>query len=132
MKKLIFLLALVVVLSGCKKENPVTYSSSLIGEWSWVSTCGGFAGTCYYPQQTKESISLVYTVDSIYNYYLNDTLRTSCRFHVNRLIYSNPNDTVNVIKYDTGNSEEFFLIYHDTLSLTVDGADISSYYKRVK
>ena len=116
---------------GCKKVNSTGSSSSLIGEWSWVSTCGGFAGTCYYPQQTKESVSLVYTMDSIYNYYLNDTLRTSCRFHVNRLIYTNPNDTINVIKYDTGSSEEF-LIYHDTLSLTVNGADISSYYKRVR
>ena len=131
MKKLIFLLAFVVVLSGCKKENPVTYSSSLIGEWSWVSTCGGFAGTCYYPQQTKESVNLVYTMDSIYNYYMNDTLRTSSRFHTFIL---NPADfpgTANVIKYDTRSSEEF-LIYHDTLSLTVNGADISSYYKRVK
>jgi hypothetical protein len=116
---------------GCKKVNSTGSSSSLIGEWSWVSTCGGFAGTCYYPQQTKESVSLVYTMDSIYNYYLNDTLRTSCRFHLNRLIYTNPNDTINVIKYDTGSSEEF-LIYHDTLSLTVNGADISSYYKRVR
>ena len=116
---------------GCKKVNSTGSSSSLIGEWSWVSICGGFAGTCYYPQQTKESVSLVYTMDSIYNYYLNDTLRTSCRFHVNRLIYTNPNDTINVIKYDTGSSEEF-LIYHDTLSLTVNGADISSYYKRVR
>jgi hypothetical protein len=130
-KTIIFLLVIIAFCYGCKKENPVTYSSSLIGEWSWVSTCGGFAGTCFYPQQTRESISLVYTVDSIYNYYLNDTLRTSCRFHVNRLIYTNPNDTTNVIKYDTGSTEEF-LIYHDTLSLTVNGADISSYYKRVR
>jgi hypothetical protein len=130
-KKIVFLLVVIVFCIGCKKDNTVNYSSSLIGEWSWIATCGGFAGTCYYPQQTKESVSLVYTVDSIYNYYLNDTLRTSCRFHVNRLIYTNPNDTTNVIKYDTGNSE-VFLIYHDTLSLTVNGADIWSYYKRVK
>ncbi len=130
--RIIFLLAFVVVLSGCKKDNPETYSSSLIGEWSWVCTCGGFAGTCYYPQQTKESIRLVYTVDSIYNYYQNDTLRTSGKFHTYIL---NPADfpgAANLIKYDTGSSEEIFLIYHDTLSLTVNGADISSYYKRVK
>jgi len=131
MKSIIFLMIVIPLCFGCKKVNSTGSSSSLIGEWSWVSTCGGFAGTCYYPQQTKESVSLVYTMDSIYNYYLNDTLRTSCRFHVNRLIYTNPNDTINVIKYDTGSSEEF-LIYHDTLSLTVNGADISSYYKRVR
>src|SRR5664280_17704 len=113
MKSIIFLMIVIPLCFGCKKKNSTGSSSSLIGEWSWVSTCGGFAGTCYYPQQTKESVSLVYTMDSIYNYYLNDTLRTSCRFHVNRLIYTNPNDTINVIKYDTGSSEEF-LIYHDT------------------
>ena len=114
---------------GCKKVNSTGSSSSLIGEWSWVSTCGGFAGTCYYPQQTKESVSLVYTMDSIYNYYQNDTLKYSTRFSTYKLLSKEGKDSVNFIKYDSGGSMNYS-IFHDTLGIS--NYIFSSIYKRIK
>ena len=125
-KNLIIVLAIITCCYGCKKENPVTYSSSLIGEWSWISTCGGIAG-CETPENGHITINLVFTVDSIYNYYMNDTLRTSYRFYVYKLITPYGN-TTNVIDY--GLNSETFSITHDILSFC-NGISQSD-FKRIK
>jgi len=113
---------------GCEKDNSMRYSSSLIGRWSWLRTCGGFAG-CLGPKEEHITITLVITNDSIYYDYVNDTLRLSSRFHTYESITADGNGTLNVIKYDTG-GEENFSIVHDTLAI---GDNLfGSIYKRTK
>ncbi len=134
MKNLIIVLAIITSCYGCKKENPVTYSSSLIGEWSWLSTCAGNTD-CLTPSTTHNSINVVFTVDSVYNYYLNDTFRLSHRFRTFQSISEYSKDTLYFINFESAGVEQY-LITHDTLSLFNDDPNIlisnSSRYKRIK
>ena len=128
MKKLIFLLLIFIYCCGCEKDDSIRYSSSLIGKWSWLRTCGGFAG-CLGPKEEHITITLVITNDSVYNDYVNDTLRISSRFHTYESITADGKDTLNVIKFDNG-GQEYFSIDHDTLSM---GDNIlGSIYRRIK
>ncbi|MGA2408656.1 MAG: hypothetical protein ABSF81_18170 [Bacteroidales bacterium] len=79
MKKIIFLQVIIISCYGCKKDNSYNFSSSLIGKWSWVISCGGVVG-CLTPEIEHITIKLVFTADSIYNLYQNDTLRLSTIF----------------------------------------------------
>jgi hypothetical protein len=134
MKKLtLFIIVIITYCAGCKKDDSFISSSSLIGEWSWISTCGGIAGGCYTPKTTNQRINLVFTVDSIYKSFTNDTLKDSGRFHVYKLISNNTKDTSNVLQY--GTSSQMFLIVRDTLyfprpQLCFDC--FASNYKRIK
>jgi hypothetical protein len=113
MKKLIFLLVIITTCSGCKKDDSFISSSSIIGEWSWISTCGGIAGICYTPKSTYQRINLVFTADSMYKSIKNDTIKDSGRFHVYRVISPDTKDTSDVLQY--GSASQTFLIIRDTL-----------------
>ena len=113
MKKIIFLLVIIVFSCGCKKNNSSDNSSGLIGEWSWISTCGGIAGGCYTPKSTNQRINLVFTVDSMYKSIINDTIKDSGKFHVYKVISADTKDTSNVLQY--GSASQTFLIIRDTL-----------------
>jgi hypothetical protein len=133
MKKIIFLLLITVSCFGCKKDDSFISSSSLIGEWSWISTCGGIAGICYTPESTNQRLNLVFTVDSMYKSFLNDTLKDSGKFHVYKLISADTKDTSNILQY--GSTSETFLIIRDTLYF--NHSDLcfdcfSTNYKRTK
>jgi hypothetical protein len=133
MKKVIFILVIILSIYGCKKDDSFISSSSLIGEWSWISTCGGIAGICYTPKSTNQRINLVFTVDSMYKSFTNDTLKDSGKFHVYKVISTDTKDTSNVLQY--GSASEMFLIIRDTLyfphgALCFDC--FSSNYKRIK
>src|ERR1035437_6034150 len=132
MKKIIFLLMVIASCFGCKKDNSYTFSSSLMGKWSWFSSCGGVVG-CLTPEIEHVTINLVFTSDSIYNLYQNDTLRFSSIFHTYKSISADGKYTTYTIKYDSG-GWGIFSITHDTLSL-IDEGDITfftSHYKRIK
>jgi hypothetical protein len=132
MKKIIFLLVIIVSSCGCKKNNPFDNSSSLVGKWSWISTCGGLSYNCYTPTSTNQKINLVFTVDSTFNTYVNDTLRASTRFQTYISPASDFPGTTDVIKYNSSNQVKFSII-HDTLHLNDFCCDgFSSIYKRTK
>ena len=133
MKKVIFILVIILSIYGCKKDDSFISSSSIIGEWSWISTCGGIAGGCYTPKSTNQRINLVFTVDSMYKSFTNDTLKDSGKFHVYKVISADTKDTSNVLQY--GSASEMFLIIRDTLyfphsALCFDC--FSTNYKRTK
>jgi hypothetical protein len=128
MKKIIFLLVIIASCFGCKKDNSYNYSPSLIGKWSWFISCGGVVG-CLTPENEHVTINLVFTADSIYNLYQNDTLRLSTKFHTYKTISENNTTTTNIVKYDSGGQEEYS-ITHDTLS--IGNYIIGSAYKRIK
>ena len=131
MKKIISLVIIIAFCCGCEKEKPVVYSTSLIGEWTWLMSCGGFTGGCTTPKSSNQKITLVFTIDSIYNFYLNDTLRESITFHTYKSISPDFMDTVNVIKF--GFSNQIYSINRDTLYLDDSNIDgFSSSYKRFR
>jgi lipid-A-disaccharide synthase-like uncharacterized protein len=130
--KLLFSILFIVQFLSCKKDNNYVFSSSLIGEWSWFSTCGGFLSKCYTPISTNKKINLVFTVDSIYNEYMNDTLNSSNRYHTFKIISADGKKITNILKYDSG-YQVVFSIIHDTLDLD-DGSccdGYRSYYSRI-
>ena len=133
MKKVIFFLVIILSCYGCKKDDTENYSSSLIGKWSWFISCVGTGTGCWTPSSTHTSRNLVFTSESIYSIYQNDTLRESSIFHTYKSISEDGNYTTYIIKYDSG-STEMFSITHDTLSLVnSDGIiTIVSRYKRIK
>jgi hypothetical protein len=116
MKKVTLLLVVIAFSFGCKKDDTFISSSCLIGEWSWISTCGGIAGICYTPKSTNQRINLVLTVDSMYQSFTNDTLKDSGKFHVYKLISADTKDTSNILQY--GSTSEMYLIMRDSLYFT--------------
>ena len=114
MKKLIIVLVLVASCYGCKKDESVIYSSSLIGEWSWISTCGLAETDCQTPVSTHTSRKIILTSDSLFYFYQNDTLTISSRFHTNG---SNFSGGYIIYDYDSGFPDRFS-ISHDTLALS--------------
>ena len=130
-KSFMYLILFILPFVACEKVEYAKFSSSIIGEWTWLSTCGGFSGLCDTPKSEKDKINLVFTVDSICNLYHADTLSSSSRFHVYKLIYADdPEDTMNILQYDHMN--QYFNIYDDRLYLSPVGADFGSDYKRVR
>src|SRR5664279_4807046 len=113
MRRAIFLVVIFLSCYGCEKDDSTHYSSSLIGKWSWLRTCGGFVG-CVGPEIEHINVNLIITADSIYHYYQNDTLKMSVRFHTYKLISLDGKDSTNIIKFDSGGSDNFS-ITHDTL-----------------
>ena len=133
MKKIIFILVIILFCYGCKKDDTENYSSSLIGNWSWFISCVGTGTGCWTPSSTHTSRNLVFTSESIYGVYQNDTLRESSIFHTYKSVSEDGMYTTYIIKYNSG-STEIFSITHDTLSLVnSDGImTIISRYKRIK
>ncbi|TAL70214.1 MAG: hypothetical protein EPN88_06380 [Bacteroidetes bacterium] len=132
MKKTIFLGIILVSFIGCKKEITSDFSSSLTGEWSWISSCGGIAGICYTPISTNQKRYIVFTADSMFNTYINDTLKSSTKFQTYVLPPSDMPGTPNVIKYNSSSQVKFSII-HDTLHLDDFCCDgFYSTYKRIK
>jgi hypothetical protein len=128
MKKILLLLIIFIFFYGCKKDNSYEYSSNLIGKWSWLRTCGAFIG-CTGPEDRHISNSVVFTVDSIYNNFLNDTLKVSGRFYTLKILSAAGKDSVNVIIFENG-SRNNYSILHDTLALS--NVYSGSLYRRIR
>jgi hypothetical protein len=130
MKKIIFLLVVMTSCFGCKKDNSSGNSSGLIGEWSWINTCGLGGTDCKTPASTHTSNNIVFTSDSLFYIYQDDTLKISSRFHTYE-----PGSEDGIVKYDyaSGNADRFSLT-HDTLTLAnVYGfITLVSQYKNIK
>jgi len=123
---LIYLILFLLPLAACEKD--IYFSTSLIGEWSWVSTCGGITGACETPKSTNTRINLVFTTDSICYEYQNDSLTSSRRFWVYKLVdLHDPKDTTYLLDGD-----QIFSINNNTLYLSHYGADFGSLYKRIR
>jgi hypothetical protein len=133
MKKTLFLLVIIAFAYGCEKINSyekvtisektdsTEVSSGLIGKWSWFSTCGlGNDKDCYTPESTNSKQYIVFTNDSIYNYFKNDTLRRSCSFHTRREASRYGPFYNYIIDYDIYYyfGPQNYRISHDTLTMS--------------
>jgi hypothetical protein len=130
MKKITLLLVVIAFSFGCKKDDTSISSSSLIGEWSWISTCMLGGTDCKTPASTHTSNNIIFTSDSLYYNYQNDTLRLSSIFHTYE---SGSEDGIIKYDYDSGNADRFSLT-HDTLTLANVYGFITwvSQYKNIK
>jgi hypothetical protein len=132
MKKIIVLILVLISFYECKKDNPSNFSSSIIGEWAWISSCGGISYNCYTPKTTNHKINLVITVDSMFNTYQNDTLISTTRFQTFISPTSDLPGTADVIKFNSSNQLKFSIV-RDTLFLNDFCCDgFNHIYKRIK
>jgi hypothetical protein len=132
-KSPIFILVIITIVFGCEKNN-VTFPQSLVGEWFWISTCGGIYYNCSTPESTHRNIRIVYTQDSFYNYYQNDTLKQSVKFNIYIIKSQDGNDSqvVDYVTFGFDPNALYYSIVQDTLSLWDGNPDGSiSYYKRI-
>jgi hypothetical protein len=133
-KLLLFILVISTIDYGCEK-NSVTIPQSLAGEWSWIRTCGGIYYNCSTPESTHQNIRTVYTQDSFYNYYQNDTLKQSVRFNIYIIKSQDGKDRqmVDYVTFGFNPNALYYSIVRDTLSLWNGDLDgLTSYFKRLK
>lgn len=122
----LFLLTLCVTFfgAGCEKDKLDYYRASIIGQWEWLYTSGGFAGTVY-PKE-DEKVTWEFTEDSIAIRRVNNKIILQTDFSISK-------DTINI--NDLENGSFLFSIKHDTLILnqyTVGVPSFISFSKRIK
>lgn len=132
MKKIILFIILILVETGCEKNKSDDYSRSLIGEWEWISSCGGFSYHCSTPESSNRNIKIAFTADSLFITYQDNQIIQSTKFSTLVSPTSDMPGTPDVIKYG-GFIQTYFSISHDTLALNDSYADgFLSKYKRIK
>jgi hypothetical protein len=133
MKKLIFLMFITLV-TGCEKYS-FHYPPGLTGKWKWVNTCLLKTDICSTPESTNEEREMVFTSDSVYRYYVNDTLRERMSFRTWPNFYSGPGPSTAetwVIKWDTLRQALFSLNNNDLLMWDGSFAGWIDHYQRVQ
>ena len=124
MKKIFILISVIILpFASCKKDNTSINSSGLIGEWSWIKTCGGLIGGCYTPADNIYTLKLSFGSDYVEEIYKNDSLIGSNKFTLR-------NDVIHI-----DNSLSYtFKFNADTLVMTtLNVTDLwTSTYKRIK
>jgi hypothetical protein len=128
MKKILFLLLTIASVYGCEKDEPESYSPSLIGEWSWFISTGGIVGVII--PDGVNTVNLLFTPDSILYTYRNDTIYSFDPFHTYRKVVDNGSDTIDVISI--GSVIQKYFIFQDTLVLEHINAPMGSGYVRIK
>jgi len=128
MKKLLFLILIIISVYGCEKDDQVSYSSSLIGEWSWFISSGGIVGVVI--PDGVNTVNLLFTPDSLLYTYRNDTIYSYNTFHTYKKVEDNGLDTIDVISI--GSVIQKYFIFQDTLVLEHINAPMGSGYVRIK
>jgi hypothetical protein len=136
MNKYITLTISILFLASCTKENniPTTGPSALAGKWNWVYSSGGFAGQTYTPKTEKKTIRIEYDTNSIYRYYVNDTLKSETHYQLvkGRSIYSQ-DSTLIIVNNLSSIRQSFAVLHSDTLILRDECYDCFEHlYTRIK
>jgi hypothetical protein len=101
MKKLTFLLIIGSFLAfSCTKEEVTANGSTITGEWQWIMSTGGIAGTTITPASAGYKRKLVLSSDFKYYRYKNDVLEKSGTFEIVKAQSIYKVELVDFIKYD--------------------------------
>ncbi len=101
MKKFIFLLMTLSFLISCSTTTDTDSTDQIVGEWVWIESSGGLAGTTETPESTQKEVTLHISNNSI-KQYVNGTLESDRPYNIERresVIYG---DTREMIVYDNG------------------------------
>ena len=75
MKKFIFLLMTLSFLISCSTTTDTDSTDQIIGEWVWIESSGGIAGTTETPESTEKEIILQISNNSV-KQFVNGTLES--------------------------------------------------------
>ena len=138
MKKLSFLLVFAALFTfSCTKEEFVATeaeaSTSLAGEWRWVSSTGGIAGTTITPTSTGYERKLILTSDLKYSRFKNSSLEKSGTYEITKEKSIYKTELVDFIKFSDGTSLVIMNQSTDELSLADNIYDgFGENYQRIK
>jgi hypothetical protein len=54
------------LIASCSDDPTGPAGASVLGDWTWVESCGGFAGECRTPEKIGHSQSLVFASGFVY------------------------------------------------------------------
>lgn len=103
MKKLSFFLIITTFFAiSCTKDEIVAQNSTstLTGEWRWVSSTGGIAGITITPETAGYERKLVLTDDMKYSRYKDNVLQKSGKFELTKEKSIYKTELVDFIKFD--------------------------------
>jgi hypothetical protein len=126
MKKIFCLIILTLGFISCSSDDENTIDNSeLIGKWNWVSSCGGFTGGCWYPNEDNYE-SVEFTND-LYIKKNNDIVDTEINYSITDS-YINGTDVLYIIELQNGNILRFRFI---DSNLSIAGGDFWKEYERM-
>ena len=136
MKKLSFLLVFAALFTfSCTKEEVVATeaSSSLAGEWRWVSSTGGIAGKTYTPTSEGYERKLVLTSDFKFSRYKDAVLEKSGTYEITKAKSIYKTELIDFIKFSDGTSLVIMNQSANELSLSDNFYDgFGEVYQRIK
>ena len=121
MKRLILILLIINVLFSCSTPTHSDAAGQIIGEWVWIESSGGIAGTTQTPESTEKEITLQISNSSI-KQFINGTLEANRAYIIERresLVFGELRE---MIVYDNG-FRQSFSITGNRLVLTDDCND---------
>jgi hypothetical protein len=126
MKNLIYLFILTSGIISCSSDDETGIDNSqLIGKWNWISSCGGFTGGCWFPDENNFS-----TVEFTQNMYIkksNGLVETETSYAiVDKRI--NGDDVLFTMELGNGRTLRFRFI---NTNLSIEGGDFWSEYERI-
>lgn len=137
MKKLSFLLILAALFAfSCTKEEVLATSestSSLVGEWRWVSSTGGIAGKTITPSSAGYERKLILTTDLKFSRYKDNILESSGTYQISQGKSIYKAEQVDFIKFSDGASSVIINQSASELSLADNFYDgFGEVYQRIK
>lgn len=137
MKKLSFLLIITSLLAfSCTKEEILSANestSSLVGEWRWISSTGGIAGKTITPSLAGYERKLVLTADLKFSRYKDNTLESSGTYQLTQGKSIYKVEQVDFIKFSDGTSAVIISQSATELSLADNFYDgFGETYQRIK
>jgi len=125
-----------VLLIGCESNptNEGKINSSIIGDWLWKSTSGGFAGTTTTPTNGNVHI-LKITIDSNFIEIRNDTITFTDKFSTRQYVFDDSLQSYLLIDFATSRRFNLFVTKLTTDSLILSDMLIDGYsslYTRIK
>ena len=81
MKKILFLTLIGLLTMNCSNDDDGEIRTNIIGQWNWIKSTGGIAGSTYTPESTGENKRLIITSDSI-KYFTNDNLVSKVKYTI--------------------------------------------------
>lgn len=136
MKKLSFLLVFATLFTfSCTKEEVVATeaSSSLAGDWRWVSSTGGIAGKTITPASAGFERKLILTTDLKFSRYKDNTLESTGTYQITQGKSIYKAEQVDFIKFSDGTSSVIISQSASELSLADNFYDgFGEVYQRIK
>ena len=138
--KLLFIAFISLILGSCTKDttkiNPksIEIPAALIAKWNWIYSDGGIGGVTYTPQSTGEVRTIEFDANNNYKYYLNDILKTECKFDIVKLISITNHDSIPTLIMNAWPGHQSICFHSsDTLILFEEYYDgFEHHYTRIK